>query len=95
MVANVTPVSPQGRVRGSEPERTRSNSPPVHSGCMRYLGDTSVHGDGMPRPPATNGWQNTEVRPFSFDKRDQDRPKTILQVCAHVLEPFSEWLPLL
>eukprot|EP00854_Cymbomonas_tetramitiformis_P010082 gene10082-11934_t len=49
----------------------------IHHGCMQYLGD-GPHGDGFPRPDALIQ-QATNPQPFSFDRREAVRPKSIMQ----------------
>ena len=52
---------------------------PGHNGCVHYMGHGNLHGDSRPEP-ASGYHRATKVKPFSFDRRDKNKRKTISQV---------------
>lgn len=51
-----------------------------HEACAHYLG-RGPHGDGLPRPAALfKRGNHTVPRPFSFERREKARPKSISEV---------------
>ena len=61
----------------------REERAPAHAGCAHFMGGMSAHGDGLPRPgssalPPYEG--GTPLEPFSFERRNKEKPKSIMQV---------------
>jgi hypothetical protein len=70
----------KGRARSAGPPSQRQlHYEPPHSGCAHFLGGHSAHGDNIPRPGGTSLPPPPASLPFSFDQRDKERPKSIMQ----------------
>jgi len=73
-------VPPVVRAKAVSAPRTRRavSARPSGSGGVDYLGAGAEHGDGLPRPGVIVRRKTATVpRPFSFEMRDRNKPKSI------------------
>ena len=76
-------VPPVVRAKAVSAPRTRRavSARPSGSGGVDYLGAGAEHGDGLPRPGVIVRRKTATVpRPFSFEMRDRNKPKSISEL---------------